>query len=163
MYKTKLNRIQNLIEKIKNDITLPLISDFLDWFLEKLDIHFNKNTPSLKLNKWEIYFVKLGQNIWWELNKERPCIIYSDKKYNWWNTVLIIPLKSYKGKINNYFNTFIKSENNELKKDSIADLWAIRQISKKRILTKAWKINEKDLEKIDKKLIKILWIKNREK
>jgi len=159
MYKTKLNKIQNLVEKIKNDITLPLISDFLDWFLEKLEIHFNKESPNLKLNKGEIYFVKLGQNIWWELNKVRPCIIYSEKKYNWWNTILIIPLKSYKWKVNNFFNILIKSWHNNLKKDSIVDLWAIRQISKKRILTKAWNIDKLDLEKIDKKLINIFWIK----
>ncbi|MDP2396623.1 MAG: hypothetical protein Q8S84_00170 [bacterium] len=51
MYKTKLNRILNLIENIKNDINLPIITEFLEWFLEKIDIHFNKNTPDLKLNK----------------------------------------------------------------------------------------------------------------
>jgi hypothetical protein len=41
MYQTKLNKISNLIEKIKNDINLPIISDFLEWFYEKLDLNFN--------------------------------------------------------------------------------------------------------------------------
>ena len=36
MYKTKLNKIWNLIDKIKNNINLPIISDFLEWFYEKL-------------------------------------------------------------------------------------------------------------------------------
>lgn len=49
MYKTKLNKILNLIEKIKNDITLPIISDFLEWFYEKIDINFNKNISWLEL------------------------------------------------------------------------------------------------------------------
>lgn len=30
MYKTKLNKIWNLIESIKNDITLPIISEYLE-------------------------------------------------------------------------------------------------------------------------------------
>jgi hypothetical protein len=38
MYKTKLNKLWNLIDKFKNDITLPIISDFLEWFYEKLNI-----------------------------------------------------------------------------------------------------------------------------
>jgi len=51
----KLNKLQNLIEKIKNDINIPILSEFLNWFYEKLDIHFNKNTPSLSISKWEIF------------------------------------------------------------------------------------------------------------
>ncbi len=39
MYKTKLNKIWNLIDKIKNNINLPIISDFLEWFYEKLNIN----------------------------------------------------------------------------------------------------------------------------
>jgi len=75
MWKNKLNKIWNLIDKIKNDINLPIISDFLEWFYEIIEINFNKKIPSLKLNKWDIYFVKLWQNIWSELNKNRPCIV----------------------------------------------------------------------------------------
>ena len=160
MYKTKLNRINNLIERVKNDINLPIIYDFLEWFLEKLDIHFNKNTPDLKLNKWDIYFVNLGKNIWWELNKIRPCIIYSWYIFNNWNTALIIPLKSYKWKINNNFNTFINhSTINQLKMDSISDLCWLKQISKKRIKWFIWKLEIDQLNKIDKKLCKVLEIK----
>ncbi|MDP2395971.1 MAG: hypothetical protein Q8S84_03570 [bacterium] len=51
MYKTKLNRILNLIENIKNDINLPIISDFLEWFFEKIDIHFNNSENNLIINK----------------------------------------------------------------------------------------------------------------
>lgn len=70
MYKNKLNKIWNLIDKIKNEINLPIISEFLEWFYEKINIHFNKKTPNLKLNKWDIYFVNLWKNIWSELDKK---------------------------------------------------------------------------------------------
>ena len=160
MYKTKLNKIWNLIDKIKNDINLNIISDFLEWFYEKIILNFNKKDIDLKVNKWEVYFVNLWKNIWWELNKVRPCIIFSDYKYNWWNTVLIIPLKSYKWKVNNKFNIFIKStKNNNLRLDSIVDLVAIKQVSKKRIKWFIWNIEEEYIFKINKKLLKIFNIK----
>lgn len=160
MYKTKLNKILNLIESIKNDINLPIISDFLEWFYEKIDIDFNKKTPDLKLNKWDIVFVNLWKNIWSELNKTRPCIIYSIKKANFWNTVIIIPLKSYKWKINNDFQIFLKFNSyNNLTKDSICDIWWIRQISKKRILNKVWVIEKTFIKEMDEKILFIFWMK----
>ncbi|MDP2090334.1 MAG: type II toxin-antitoxin system PemK/MazF family toxin [Candidatus Gracilibacteria bacterium] len=158
MYKTKLNRILNLIENIKNDINLPIISDFLEWFFEKIDIHFNNSENNLIINKGEIYYAKLGRNIGKELNKTRPCLVYSTKIYNRGDTILVIPLKSYKGKINTILNTFIKSGNNNLTLDSISDLCALKQISKKRLLNKIGNLSENDLIKIDRKIVNILGI-----
>jgi len=163
MYKNKLNKIWNLIDKIKTDITLPIISEFLEWFYEKLNFHFNKKEPKNILRKWDIYFVNLWKNVWSELNKNRPCIIYSWLKYNKWNTVIILPLKSYKGNTNYFFNVFIKATKyNNLKLDSIIDLSWIRQISKKRINLKRWVIEEKYLKEIDKKVLKLFQIKKLE-
>ena len=158
--KRKLYKLESLIEKIKNDITLPILSDFLDWFYEKLNLHFNKSTPKLIPKKWDIYFVNLWQNIWSELNKTRPCIIWSVKKANFWNTVIIIPLKSFKGQKLNDFQVLIKkSKINWLEKDSIIDFSSIRQISKKRLLNKIWKLDKFDLEKLDKWLNNLFWLK----
>jgi len=163
MYKTKLNKIWNLIDKIKNDITLPIVSDFLEWFYEKLDLNFNKKNPNLELQKWDIFYVNLWKNIWSELNKIRPCIIYSKKFANKWNTTVIIPLRSHKWKINkNLFILIEKNNTNKLELNSIIDITWIRQVSKKRIKGFIWKISNKDLLKIDKKVIKIYWIKNKE-
>ena len=162
MYKNKLNKIWNLIEKIKTDMNMIFISEFLEWFYMKLELNFCRIDPLIEISKWEIFFINLWKNIWWELNKIRPCIIISNKEYNWWNTVLIIPLKSYKWKLNNNFNTFINfSVSNWLKMNSISDLWSLKQVSKKRILTKIWILDIGDLNKIDKKLLKILWIRKR--
>ena len=163
MYKTKLNKIWNLIDKIKNDINLSIISDFLEWFYEKIILNFNKKEPKNIFKKWDIYFINLWKNIWSELNKNRPCIIYSWLKYNKWNTVIILPLKSYKWKTNYLFNIFIKAtKENNLKLDSIIDLSSIRQISKKRIKLKRWILEEKYLKEIDKKVLKLFQIKKLE-
>jgi hypothetical protein len=51
MYKKKLNSILNLIEEIKSDLNLNIISEFLDWFYQKLELHFNINTKKSKYNK----------------------------------------------------------------------------------------------------------------
>ena len=160
MYKTKLNKIWNLIDSIKNDITLPIISDFLEWFYEKINLHFNKNNPNIEISKWDIFFVELGKNIWSELSKQRPCLVISKNIYNKTNTVIIIPLKSYKWKIYSYTQVLIKHKN--LKSKSVVDCLSIRQIDKKRINNYIWKIKKQDLLRIEKKLAKIFWIKNRE-
>ncbi|MDQ7009259.1 MAG: type II toxin-antitoxin system PemK/MazF family toxin [Candidatus Gracilibacteria bacterium] len=161
MYRNKLNKIGNLIDKIKTDINLSIISDFLEWFYETLNLNFNQKEPNLNLNKGEIFFIDLGKNIGSELNKIRPCIIYSGRKYNKSNTVIIIPLKSYKGKINNNFNIFIKSTKyNNLTVDSMVDLSGIKQVSKKRIRLKKGNLEYKYIDKIDKYILKIFEIKN---
>ncbi len=160
MYKTKLNKIWNLIENIKNDINMPIISDFLEWFYEKMNIHFNKKTPSLNLSKGDIFFVNLWKNIWSELNKNRPCLVISKWLFNSLNTIIIIPLKSYKWKINK--STQVLINNDLLKSKSIIDCLAIRQIDKKRINNYVWKIDSDDLLKVEKRILKIFWIKNKE-
>lgn len=160
MHIKKLNKIGSLIENIKNDINMSIISDFLDWFYEKLCINFNKNCLSLKLNKWDIVFVNLWKNIGSEFNKNRPCLVYSLKKANFWDTVVVLPLKTYKWKLNNSFNVLLKLEDVDwLFKDSIVDILAIRQISKKRINKRIWKLKDYILLEIDEKVLNNFWIK----
>jgi len=162
MFSEKIKKIINIIWDIKNDNTIPLISDFLDWFYDLFVINFKKNTPNSKLNKWEIYFINLWKNIWTELNKNRPCIIYSSYFFNNWGDVVIVPLKSYKWRINKNINVFItKTQLNWLKKDSIIDIPWIRQVSKKRIWKYIWKTSLENLYKIDNKMLKFLEIKKK--
>ena len=92
--KNKLDKILVLIEKIKNNKNLGVISDFLEWFYEKLNLNFNIKRVGLWFNKWDIYFINLWKNIWSELNKIRPCLIFSNFFVNKWNTIIVIPLKS---------------------------------------------------------------------
>jgi len=163
MIKKHLNKIEDFLVRIIDDINSPVILDLLDWFYDKLEIHFKKRTPDLKLKKWDIYFVNLWRNIWSELNKTRPCIVYSIKKANFWETALVIPLKSYKWKILNDFQVLIKqTDYNKLIKDSLVDISWIKQVSKKRILDKKWNLEIVYLKQIDKKILNIFWIKNKE-
>jgi len=164
MYKTKLNKIWNLIDKIKNDINLPIISDFLEWFYDKIELNFNWNLPELKFKKWELYFVNLWKNIWSELNKTRPCIIYSKRSFNNINSIIVVPLKSYYWKklINKFHIKIPKTDKNKLKKDSICDIFHIRNISTKRLKWKIWVIEKKYLKEIDKKMSKMFDIKTKD-
>lgn len=160
MWKNKLNKIWNLIEILKNDINMPIISDFLEWFYEKIELNFTRKNPISKINKWDIFFVKLWKNIWSELNKNRPCLVITDYFYNSWNTIVIIPLKSYKWKQNK--NTQVLLKFNLLKSSSLVDILSIRQIDKKRLNNYVWHISFNDLTKIERKISKIFWIKNKE-
>ncbi len=107
-----------------------------------------------------MYFVNLWKNIWSELNKTRPCLVYSIKNANFWNTVVILPFKSFKwSKITNFQIEVDKSNENYLEKKSIVDITSIRQISKKRFLTKKWKLEKKYINDIDEKILSLFWIK----
>ena len=160
----KLKEFEQLIKNyLQNEIYLPIISDFLEWFWEKIKIHFNKNTPNLKFQKWDIYFVNLWKNIWSELNKTRPCIIYSKKSFNNKNWVIIIPLKSFKWKIIEKFQVKIeKNKWNWLEKDSIVDIFQIKNISTKRLNKYIWKLDKKYFNEIDNKISNMLWLKKQE-
>jgi len=160
----KLEKFNKLVKKLlKQDVLVAVVSDFVDWFSEKLYIHFiSKNeNKKLKFNKWDIYFVNLWKNIWTELNKNRPCIIYSDFYFNNWNDLIVIPIKWYnKSKYNKKIHIFLSKDIfTFLYKNSLVDLKSIRQISKKRIWKKIWTLDKITLSKIDNKLQKILWLK----
>jgi len=154
MLEKKINKFSALIKEIQNDINLFIISDFLDWFYKKININFNWKTPNLKFKKWEIYFVNLWKNIWSELNKTRPFLIYSKKSFNikWW--LVWIPLKSFKWKdlIEKVQIKILKSDKNNLEKNSICDIFYLRNISTKRVNDFIWKLEEKYLEEIDNKV-----------
>ena len=159
----KLEKFNKLVEKLlKQDVLVAVVSDFLDWFSKKLKIHFLNKQNKLIPKKWDIFYVNLWKNIWSELNKSRPCIVYSIKISNFWNTVLIIPLKSYKWYINDFQLIIEATKYNNLQKKSIVDISSIRQVDKKRLLNKIWKIEKNYIKEIDNKILFIFWIKKQE-
>ena len=161
MLKNKIEKIKKFILKNNNDINIPIFSDFLEWFYEKLNLHFFWIKPRIKFKKWEIYFVNLWKNIWTELNKIRPCLIYSKKSFNSINWIVIIPFKSYNWKkiIEKFQIKIEKSHINNLRKSSICDIFHIKYISTKRLKWKVWIIENKYLEEIDKKVLLMFDIK----
>ena len=57
------------------------------------------------------------------------------------------------------FNTLIKQWSNNLTLDSISDICALKQISKKRIKWYIGRLDTNDIKKIDAKLMKVFNIK----
>lgn len=155
----KLNKLQNIIEKIKNDITFPIISDFLDWFNEKLNLHFiKKNNYKWKNSKYSIFMANLWRNIWSELSKRRPVLIISSTWYSSvWNDVLIIWITDLyddlwkKKKIYEFDIVLNNYKQYWLKKESIIRLSTVRQIDKKRLIYRIWKLDKKFEKQIKEK------------
>ncbi len=61
MYKNKLNKILDLI---KNDLNSNIISNFLEWFYNKMNIEFKKNIEINFLNNEIIITSKIGLRIY---------------------------------------------------------------------------------------------------
>ena len=104
--------------------------------------------------------MNLWQNIWSKLNKIRPCLIYSNYYLNWWNNIIIIPIKTYKTRLNSKIQVLIKKDElNNLDVDSIASLFNIKELSKKRIIRKIWFLDKEVIKIIDNKVKKVFEIK----
>ncbi|AHB41834.1 hypothetical protein P148_SR1C00001G1056 [candidate division SR1 bacterium RAAC1_SR1_1] len=129
-----IKRLINKVKEIANDITIPIIYQFLDRFNLVLYLHFEKKTPNIVFKQRDIYEINLGQNVGSELNKKRPCIIISNQSFNKGNTVIILPLKGIRETTRIGIITisidFLKSG---LKKPTYCSCFNIREVSKKRI------------------------------
>ena len=158
----KIEKLREIIEKIKNSSTVETLWNFLDWFWEKLKIEFLNKKNKFIPKKWDIFYVNLWKNIWSELNKLRPCVVISKRKFNVWWTIIVVPLRSYKWKDKKYFIKIYPDDKNNLWKTSQVDIFAIKQIDKKRLLNKIWVLDTTSLANIDNSIIKILGIKKQE-
>lgn len=149
----------NTITKLTNEFNQSLLYQFLEWFTQKLQIHFEKNTPNLIPHQWSIYEVVLWQNIWSELNKTRPCIIISQDVLNKWNTIIILPLKSIKI-TTKFWILSVKIDNkiSHLRKQTFCSCFNIKEVSKKRLWQYIWTISNKDIKNIKKSLHIIFWL-----
>lgn len=153
-----IKKFTDLIWLLENELNKETLINFLKWFNKKIIINFQHKIPDYFYpSKWEIYYVEMWMNIGSEINKTRPCIVYSNQKYNKWNTLLIIPIKWFYWKIDKKFQILISpTEENNLWKTSLATLMSINEISKKRIKWKLWNLEKIHLNEINQKLYKIL-------
>ena len=155
-----IKRLINKVKEIANDITIPIIYQFLDWFNLVLYLHFEKKTPNIVFKQWDVYEIDLWQNIWSELNKKRPCIVFSNESFNKWNTVIILPLKGMRETTKIWIITisidFLKSW---LKKPTYCSCFNIREVSKKRIWQYIGTITKEDRKIINNSLSIIFWLK----
>jgi len=54
-----IKRLINKVKEIANDITIPIIYQFLDWFNLVLYLHFEKKTPNIVFKQWDVYEIDL--------------------------------------------------------------------------------------------------------
>ena len=165
--KELLNIIYMDISSIYKDQISQSLKQFIKRTNEKIKLCFYKKRNIIEISKWEVFYVHLWYNIWDEIMKTRPCVVISQKHANLWDMILIAPLTSaydelwsIKKKDWRFFVFVPKDQNNLLKNDSYISLTQIRFISKNRLDNKISNLSQEILIKIDKKISKIIWIKN---
>lgn len=153
--------INKLISKLEQKSSQFVIetTNIINWFLLYLDLFFAKDNI-LYYNQWDILYIELWLNIWSELSKPRPCLVFSDSIANRWDTIIILPIKTYKWKLPHKFCVMIDDfEKIWLKNKSYISITDIRSISKKRITRNLWKIDIYILKSINRKIEKIFNIR----
>lgn len=160
MISSKLEKIKQKINSLSDDIFIPNVLQFLERFERKLFLHFEaKIWEKFIPKKWDIYFVELWSNIKAEINKTRPCMIYSDEYANQWDTIVILPLKTLYWKLNYKFEILIQeSKINWLKKKSRLTITQIRSVSKVRLKWKIGKLESSYIWQIEERIKIIFWL-----
>jgi len=129
------------------------------WFEKKLKIHLEKEINiDFRYKKWEIWYIDFWINIWNEFNKIRPAVILLNKKYSKGNNIIVAPISSF-WENKKIINTNIIIEETFLKQKSIIKLNHLKDISKKRLIKKLWRVNNDILSEIDSKLKNIFDIR----
>jgi len=133
---------------------------FVDWFYKKLRInYFASIRTKITYYQGSIYRVEFWKNIWTEVNKKRPAIIISNKNFSSkWDNLWVIPLTTLTSdkKIYEYDVVVKKNIRNNLKRDSIARVGSLKEISKKRVFWYIGKIGKEEVNKILENIQKIL-------
>ncbi len=142
------------------------LKEFISWYNDKLNINYFKKRDWRKFKQFQIYYFKLWQNIWWEINKKRPILIlwktnnFLNSKTILWAPITSLYTKDWKEKKMWKMDIFLKANKiNWLKNDSIIKLGKILEIDKKRVLWYFWKLDEKLKGEVFNKLNEVFWIK----
>ena len=125
------------------------IQKFFDQWIGYLDLWHKPRTWWHLPSQWEIYMTHLEPTLWWELQKTRPCIVYSLQSGNRGDCVVCIPIKTFKQQPKHQFWVkILPTVTNWLDSISYASLSDIRSISKSRLWTKKWSLKPSDIERI---------------
>ena len=159
MIQELLENLNIYINKIYTVANSEFITNILNRYKDLLYIHFEWQIDKRYYKKWDIVWVNLWYNVWTELNKKRPCVVYSWKNHNQTDNIVIIPIKTYKWKLIDNFQIYINHDDqNNLKNDSLINILSIRSISKKRISQRFGKLSNNDISNLDKKIMYIFEI-----
>ena len=103
----------------------------------------------MKINRFEIYLVKLNPTIGSEIQKTRPCIVISPNEMNMLKTVIIAPLTS-KG-----FDFIFRPKINFQEKNGLILLDQIRAVDKSRLVKKIGTIEEETAKTVSSALVEM--------
>ena len=103
----------------------------------------------MKIQRYEIYLVKLNPTVGSEIQKTRPCIVISPNEMHSLNTVIIAPLTS-KG-----FDFVFRPKLMFQDKQGLVLLDQIRAVDKKRLVKRLGKTDEKKAKEISQTLVEM--------
>ncbi len=103
----------------------------------------------MKIQRYDIYLVKLNPTVGSEIQKTRPCIVISPNEMHSLNTVIIAPLTS-KG-----FDFIFRPKITFQDKNGLVLLDQIRTVDKKRLIKKLGFVEEKKAKEISKILVEM--------
>lgn len=157
--------------------------DFLETSEEKahnLSNHIENFKEKIKINqqwenrrdfeKYDIYYINYGINIWNEINGTRPSLVFKSDRHNKWADIIVIPMTWAKDiqdryKLQDKFDiSIVPDTSNKLWKESYLKLRLMKSVSKKRFWRKIGKLentfdNEYMYDLIDRKIKSMLGIK----
>jgi mRNA interferase MazF len=103
----------------------------------------------LKINRFDIYLVKLNPTVGSEIQKTRPCIVISPDEMNMLKTVIIAPMTS-KG-----FDFIFRPTINFQEKDGLILLDQIRAVDKSRLIKKIATLKEETAKIVSETLVEM--------
>ena len=103
----------------------------------------------MKIQRYEIYLVRLNPTVGSEIQKTRPCIVISPNEMHSLNTVIIAPLTS-KG-----FDFIFRPKITFQDKQGLVLLDQIRNVNKKRLVKKLGEVEDKKAKEISKILVEM--------
>ena len=103
----------------------------------------------MKIQRYEIYLVRLNPTVDSEIQKTRPCIVISPNEMHSLNTVIIAPLTS-KG-----FDFIFRPKITFQDKQGLVLLDQIRTVDKKRLVKKLGEVEDKKAKEISKILVEM--------
>jgi mRNA interferase MazF len=96
------------------------------------------------MKRGEIWFINLDPTVGAEIKKTRPAIIVNDNELGVLPLRIIVPLTDWKEKyeVADWMVKIEPNNQNNLTKNSAADCFQIRSVSKDRFIKKVGKVNE---------------------
>ena len=114
------------------------------------------------MKQGEIWFINLDPTIGAEIKKTRPAVIVNDNALGKLPLKIIVPITDWKERyeIAPWMVNLFPDKNNNLSKESAADCFQVRSLSKNRFTKKIGKIGIKKFDEIKEALSKVLSIRN---